>query len=161
MTAEDSQRERLHRLGLLYVRYPIYFVTACTHRRQRILATDAVHGSLLEFGREGGERGVRIGGYILMPDHLHLFIALDDQSVTLARVVKSLKNTLSKAIRTAGVPSPHWQKGFFDHVLRSGESYSQKWQYVRDNPIRAGLVSAVGKWPFSGEVFSLEYLSDR
>jgi len=31
------------------------------------------------------------------------------------------------------IAAPHWQKGFFDHVLRSGDSYSQKWDYVREN----------------------------
>jgi hypothetical protein len=33
-----------------------------------------------------------------------------------------------------------WQPGFFDHVLRSDESYSEKWNYVRDNPVRAKLI---------------------
>src|SRR4029077_12085115 len=28
---------------------------------------------------------------------------------------------------------------FFDHLLRSEESYDQKWNYVRDNPVRADL----------------------
>jgi len=30
--------------------------------------------------------------------------------------------------------------GFFDHILRNDESYSEKWEYVRENPVRAGLV---------------------
>ncbi len=33
-----------------------------------------------------------------------------------------------------------WQEEFFDHLLRSGESYSQKWDYVKENPARVGLV---------------------
>jgi hypothetical protein len=41
---------------------------------------------------------------------------------------------------------------FFDHVLRSTESYSEKWNYVRDNPVRAGLVSNADEWKYSGEV---------
>ena len=32
------------------------------------------------------------------------------------------------------------RRGFFDHVLRNGESYGEKWKYVRENPVRAGLV---------------------
>jgi hypothetical protein len=53
--------------------------------------------------------------------------------------MKSLKNSLSKTWRNLKVEPPHWQKGFFDHVLRSGESYTEKWHYIRDNPVRAGL----------------------
>ena len=60
-----------------------------------------------------------------MPDHLHLFVATDDQRITLSTWMKSLKNTLSKPLRFSGVASPHWEKTFFDHALRSGESYSK------------------------------------
>jgi hypothetical protein len=71
--------------------------------------------------------------------------------------MKSLKNSLSKAMRALAIPAPHWQKGFFDHVLRSDESYSQKWEYVRENPVRAGLAKTLEDWPYWGELWRLEY----
>jgi REP element-mobilizing transposase RayT len=74
--------------------------------------------------------------------------------------VKSLKNALSKTLRMQGVGAPHWQKGFFDHVLRGEESYTQKWNYVRDNPVRAGLVKEWRDWPYLGEIFDLTYRND-
>jgi hypothetical protein len=42
-------------------------------------------------------------------------------------------------------------------LLRSGESYSQKWDYVRENPVRGGLVERAEDWPFAGEIHDLEY----
>ena len=33
-----------------------------------------------------------------------------------------------------------WQEDFFDHLLSSHESYAEKWNYSRYNPVRAGLV---------------------
>ena len=39
----------------------------------------------------------------------------------------------------------------FDHVLRNGESYYHKWEYVGENPVRAGLVSRAEDWPYLGE----------
>ena len=54
-------------------------------------------------------------------------------------------------------PKPRWQKGFFDHVIRSEESYAQKWVYVRDNPVRAGLVRSAEDWPYAGEIAQLPY----
>jgi len=48
-----------------------------------------------------------------------------------------------------------WQAEFFDHILRSGESYSQKWDYVKENPVRAGFVVRSDEWPWQGEVESL------
>ncbi|HUI07086.1 MAG TPA: hypothetical protein VL486_08770 [Verrucomicrobiae bacterium] len=70
--------------------------------------------------------------------------------------MNSLKNALSKAMRQQGIPPPHWQKGFFDHVLRSSESYEEKWLYVLQNPVRAGLVSRAEEWPYQGEIHHLE-----
>jgi len=74
-------------------------------------------------------------GYVLMPDHVHAFVGLDDRQIDLSGWMKSLKNTLSKALRFDGIAAPHWQKDFFDHVLRSQESYEEKWHYVRENPV--------------------------
>lgn len=69
--------------------------------------------------------------------------------------MRLLKNYISKALRLDGTPAPHWQKGFFDHVLRSDESYAEKWLYVRNNPARAGLVANSDDWEYRGEPFPL------
>jgi hypothetical protein len=50
---------------------------------------------------------------------------------------------------------PIWQKDFFDRQLRSGEGYTEKWQYVRENPVRAGLTPSVDAWPWQGEMHPL------
>ena len=68
-------------------------------------------------------------------------------SITLSGWMKSLKNAISKTLKNATFRAPHWQKGFFDHVIRSQEFYDQKWFYVRDNPVRAGLVQSAEDWP--------------
>jgi hypothetical protein len=52
MTAEN-RKQRLRRLDLVFVRAPIYFVTACTERRRNILATPSIHEIFLRFGKEG------------------------------------------------------------------------------------------------------------
>lgn len=163
MTAEerrpdDVQRPpRLQRLDRIFPRTPIYFVTACTARRAKVLADPAVHTAFIHFAQRGEERGVWVGRYVLMPDHLHLFVAFDDELIDLSAWMKSLKNALSKTLLLRGMPSPHWQKGFFDHVLRSGESSSEKWEYVRQNPVRGGLILRAEDWPYQGEIYPLEF----
>jgi putative transposase len=64
----------------------------------------------------------------------------------------------------AGVPTPlranskrvRWQPGFFDHLIRNEESYGEKWNYVRDNPVRAGLVTNAYDWPYKGEIVYID-----
>jgi putative transposase len=152
--------------------------------RKHILANDKIHNGFREFCENGLSRGVFVGKYVLMPDHLHLFITFgiksesvlakdrhvqasrpagvtvaavcDRRSSSLSEWMKSLKNSLSKTLRHMNIPAPHWQKDFFDHVLRSEESYSEKWLYVAENPIRKKLVTRTEDWPFQGEIYPLQ-----
>ena len=153
---EKPRKERLRRLDRIFSPSPIYFVTACTFNRRAILATSAIHHAFLAFAAAGENHGAYVGAFVIMPDHLHLFVALDPEK-TLSVWMKSLKNSLSKSLRNIRVPSPHWQKGFFDHLLRSSESYTQKWDYVRDNPVRDGLARTWQEWPYCGEIWPIEY----
>ena len=153
--------DRLRRLDVVYQHSPIYFVTACTANRQNLLTTEEIHTAFRNFAGSGPTYGAWVGAYVLMPDHFHLFVAIDDQRIRLPAWMKSLKGRVSSELRTAGYIPPYWQKGFFDHVLRSGESYSAKWAYVRENPVRAKLVSRWEDWPYLGEIHDLEYRRDR
>jgi REP-associated tyrosine transposase len=89
-----------------------------------------------------------------MPDHVHLFVRGRDD-FQLGPWVGMLKQALATHIALAGT-SPMWQGGFFDHLLRSDESYAQKWNYVRENPVRAGLVTNAEDWPYSGEIVLID-----
>ena len=147
--------KRLTRLGWLYTEAPVYFITACTEKRRKLLADPGSHSIFREFCEGADEHGALVGKYVLMPDHFHLFVCIPPGSLTLANWMKSLKNSLSKHWRAKGIEAPHWQKGYFDHLLRSEESHAEKWAYVRDNPLRAGLVENAQDWPYAGEIKKL------
>jgi len=89
-----------------------------------------------------------------MPDHVHLFVR-GNLDFSLRQWMRILKRALSKAISSA---PPHWQQGFFDHLVRCSESYAEKWEYVPQNPVRARLVKIPDEWPWQGEVVRLEAL---
>ena len=38
-----------------------------------------------------------------------------------------------------------------------GEHYGDRWEYVRQNPVRAGLAVNVEDWPFQGEIEVLRW----
>jgi REP element-mobilizing transposase RayT len=131
---------------------PLSFVTFNTHQRRKLLANETIHQRFIAFGKVAESRGVGVGRYVLMPDHVHLFVrgSLD---FVLVQWVRLLKRDLSSSIP---IERPHWQKGFFDHVIRNSESYTGKWEYVRENPVRAGLVLESEAWPWQGELVRLE-----
>ena len=89
-----------------------------------------------------------------MPDHIHLFVQ-GDSRFDLGRWIGGLKRVVAAAV--TGGRSGLWQRGFFDHLIRNSQSYSQKWEYVRDNPVRAGLVSRREDWPFQGEIVEIDH----
>src|SRR5580765_6129728 len=117
MSAE-IQKKRLSRLNLVFVRSPIYFVTACTQNRRSILATPAIHETFLRFGQEGPSHGAWIGAYVIMPDHLHLFIATDDEQIAISAWMKSLKNTISRCC-------VKMEFGVVSHIQKSGTMFAK------------------------------------
>ncbi len=44
-----------------------------------------------------------------------------------------------------------WQADCWDVQMRHGQQYREKWDYVRLNPVRAGLVPTPEAWPWQGE----------
>ena len=121
-----------------------------------MFANKLVHSAFQSFAEKAVDHGILIGRYVLMPDHIHFFAGFAPDAIHLSAWIKSLKNALSKCLCSAGITAPHWQKGFFDHILRSDESYTVKWDYVRMNPVRANLVRSAEEWEFQGEIFPLE-----
>ena len=89
-----------------------------------------------------------------MPDHVHFFVTpRPGTQRTLGGVIGAWKEWSAKRILSkSGQPAPLWQEEFFDHVQRSKESYADKRDYVRQNPVRAGLVGRAEDWPYAGWV---------
>jgi REP element-mobilizing transposase RayT len=104
---------------MIFIRSPIYFVTASTHHRRDILARPQIHLSFVQFGEEGPDHGVWIGAYVLMPDHFHAFVKIDAEQVALSRWMKSLKNVLSTTLRLTGIEAHALAENIFrSHITR-------------------------------------------
>jgi REP element-mobilizing transposase RayT len=131
---------------------PLYFVTFCAAGRASVLATASAHAALVAGGMLGIERGISLGRYVIMPDRVHPFVRRPEEFL-LGTWVAGLKRVVAAAVSGGRA---FWQRGFFDHLVRNGESYAQKWHYVQQNPVRAGLVASADQWPFHGEVILIE-----
>jgi putative transposase len=147
---------RPQRLGRIFATSPLYFVTFCTHERHRFLAKDEIHTAFVLFAKRAEKKSnVAVGRYVIMPDHVHLFVR-GDYNFRLGPWIGALKQALAKAAMLSRAKGQIWEEGFFDHILRSDESYSQKWNYVRENPVRTGLVKSAVDWPYQGEVVYID-----
>ena len=133
----------------------IIFVTVCSHKRKPVLCFQDTYELILGSWTKAGAWFV--GRYLVMPDHIHLFCAP-------ARVdYPELRKWVQywKALASSSWPRkrerPVWQASFWDTQLRSGESYDLKWEYVRQNPVRKGLVHSPEEWPYQGELNKLKW----
>ena len=55
------------------------------------------------------------------------------------------------------IKPPIWQADYFDRYVRSRESYADKWLYVEQNAVRAGLVGRAEDWIFRGGIDDLTF----
>ena len=137
-------RKSLHHTAPSFVEAgEVFFLTVCAEIRgsQDIIAPPTARILLdsARFYHDSGRWWLRL--LVLMPDHLHALVALPGQEI-LTRTVGDWKRY---ATRKTGL---HWQKNFFDHRLRNDESLEQKAQYIRENPVRAGLCTTLDQWPW-------------
>ncbi len=81
-----------------------------------------------------------------MPNHWHaLVVSRTDCTHTLGEILKRVKGRTGKSIRASlGNSGAVWQREWFDRWMRSDAEWSKTVAYIRNNPVKAGIVSA---WP--------------
>jgi putative transposase len=134
---------------------PIVFLTVCTRHRSPFLANAEAHAALAKIWRD--ETAWLVGRYVQMPDHLHLFAAPSTEAIALDAWVRYWKSHFTKHHRAAHGPRRVWQTDHWDRRLRSSDSYQEKWEYVRNNPVRKGLAAHADEWPYEGVIHELRW----
>jgi putative transposase len=152
----DGRKHPVHLPSLDRFNTPIIiFLTVCTKDRKPILANDAAHQLLLDAWKI--QPSWLVGRYVIMPDHVHLFCAPERfPPISIGPWVKFWKSHAAR-YWPHRQDAPIWQRHFWDTQLRRSENYDQKWEYVRQNPVRAGRVEESAIWPYQGELNVLEW----
>ncbi len=135
-----------------YRRARPYFLTVCTLQHRCILSrvVPAPAGELARVAltREGQivrnsieqipahYTYARVEKYVVMPNHIHLLLWLSSEPcpVSVSHIIQQMKGTVSKQIG-----APIWQKGFYDHIIRTETDYREIWQYIDNNPQKWAL----------------------
>ena len=87
-----------------------------------------------------------------MPDHIHFFASPTDMKFSLESWMAYWKSMLAKTHKRKDW---RWQRSHWDTRIRSGKDYDEKWQYIREIPVRKGLIEAAEKWPYQGMMHDL------
>lgn len=124
-----------------------YFITICTLDRKCILSRIVGGDALIapqtnlthcgEIARKYIESMPGIDKYVIMPNHIHLLIAIDGPmkasapTISVPNLIRSFKVLVSKEIGQS-----IWQRSYHDHIIRDEEDYLNHLQYIENNPAK-------------------------
>ncbi|HEX4638102.1 MAG TPA: transposase [Chthoniobacterales bacterium] len=121
----------------------IYFITICCQTRgvSQLTQPDISQRLLdsIEHRHRKAEWFMHLA--LLMPDHAHFIISFPERVRNMKTVISKWKEWTAKSLKI------RWQRDFFEHRLRRDESFDEKADYVRGNPVRGGLVANEENWP--------------
>ena len=93
--------------------------------------------------------GHSIFRWVIMPNHLHLLIAVR-QGYELSSVMRRFKGyTAKEANKVLQRSGSFWFPEFFDRYIRDEQHYEDVIRYIDRNPVQAGLVKHEAQWRFS------------
>ncbi|PAW75976.1 MAG: hypothetical protein B9S32_16830 [Verrucomicrobia bacterium Tous-C9LFEB] len=150
----EGLHQHLRRLPEVWVHEPVYFITTCTHDRRPILASAEIAQILVSEWHSAATRHEWfVGRYVIMPDHIHILARPTETAKDLSTFMKRWKEWSAKRIKsTLSAIDQIWQHEFFDHLVRDSSQLESKWDYIQQNPVRAGLVAHAREWPYQGEI---------
>ncbi|HUF02874.1 MAG TPA: transposase [Aridibacter sp.] len=88
--------------------------------------------------------------YCLMPDHFHALIRVDDSDLDLSSICGRFKGLTTREFWHFG-DGKLWQRGFYERIVKGDDAIYDCVRYIRENPVKAGLVDRWDKWPYYGE----------
>jgi len=131
----------------------IFFVTVNAKDAVPWMANRQVQDSLAGLWRSEATAWF-VGYYLIMPDHLHFFCAPHDLHFGIDQWIEFWKRQFS---RRHLEPAWAWQRKSFHHRMRNRIEYEEKLTYVRENPLRKGLVSNTVDWLYQGCIHDLKW----
>ena len=116
-----------------------YFVTICTNNKRCIFGTlyrNNVYGDMAETGLQEIPNHfdkVHINKYIIMPNHIHAIVVLENGAKELPVIIGQYKAYVTRKIHEIDPDLEVWQTSFHDHVIRNQSSYERIWNYIDGN----------------------------
>ena len=81
--------------------------------------------------------GCAIDTFVIMPNHVHLLISIEDCAQTsVGKIVGKFKSLTTKKVRRIDPKANVWQRGYYDHIIRNENDYKNTWEYIMSNPAK-------------------------
>ena len=140
-------RKRPAREQLVNPRFTeLIFITCCTRRKIRVLDNELAHNVLVSLWNDKSHWTV--AHYVIMPDHIHLIVYASQRcSINLRSWVAWWKSIAARKLEYK--EGMLWLADLWDTRIRNCDHLAEKLTYMKENPMRAGLITDAESWPFS------------
>ncbi|MBI4167023.1 MAG: transposase [Acidobacteria bacterium] len=127
-----------------------FFVTSVTHERRSLFQSERMGklflDVLLHYRTEGR---YHLHEFVLMPDHFHLLISLEE-GMTVERAVQLVKGGFSfRAGTELSFKGEIWQRGFTNHIVKDFRDFQSHVMYIRVNPVKRKLAPREEEYSYS------------
>jgi REP element-mobilizing transposase RayT len=129
-----------------------YHIYNRSNGKKKIFFNNADYGKFIEIiTRAKNQQDVLIDTYCIMPNHYHLLVKLDANSIAMGNFVKSLQISYAKYYNKKYNHTGHVFGGEYKREeVATNDYYEKVKKYILKNPVKAELVSDSKKWPYSG-----------
>jgi len=140
----------------LFLQGHSYYLTIVTHRRKAILI-DNIEALRESFRESKRYYDYQIDAIVILPDHLHMIIT-PRNAQDYPKIVRAIKYNFSIQLskdeeqsmaRHKKGMNPIWQKRYYEHTIRDEKDYLRCIEYMKNNPIKHGLVENSEGWKYS------------
>ncbi len=114
-----------------------------------VLSQANVAEMIISAFREYESRSIwQVHSFVVMPNHLHWFFTPVGQGMI--ESVRNFKRYTARQVNQClgTVGKRFWQSEWFDHWSRSPLEDDKIITYIRNNPVKAGLVARAEDWPY-------------
>jgi REP element-mobilizing transposase RayT len=127
-----------------------YFITFCVKERAIKPFCNSVNANIVEqaiYHYHGKQ--CNIDNYVIMPDHVHLLMT-PHPSFDFRNILENLKRYTARMInKDSQIHGSFWQTESFDHLVRNMGYWVRYFDYIHNNPAKAGLVKNPNEYIYS------------
>ena len=150
-----------------YAENGLYFITICSYKNQKIFGNiNQISNEKIILSKVGKiiqkhwfeipehYKFAELDFFVIMPDHIHGIILLDNGRIfapdginkfqnvisnSISSIIRSFKASVTKAVRQELNIQFVWQRGFYEHVIKNEKELNKIREYIYNNPLKFKL----------------------
>jgi len=146
----------------IYLENFSYVLTVVSYERKPILI-DNIELLRDSFRRSKEKYEYKINAIVILPNHFHMIITpkiAKEYSKIISHIKRSFIYGLDESTRNESKfemsaskyrrqNSTIWQRRFYEHTIRDEKDFKQQLEYLKNNPVKHGLVNDSKDWEYS------------